>query len=222
MRPLLSDARLDRYLAHYLGREGQALRLYTWNHQISSAFWGPLGVLEVVVRNGIHRRLVERCRREDWWNDSRLYLCNAERNAIDSAIETVQRRGNPAPGPNDVVAATTFGLWVGLTGAGWPRDQVHSYETTLWQPRISRAFPHAAPVRRKQIHDELNRLRALRNRIAHHEPIFNAPHAQLRDMILAVTGYVHPDASAYIANHERITEVLASKRATVVDGSPGF
>jgi hypothetical protein len=127
----------------------------------------------VVVRNAIHKQLAARCRRDDWWTDTHLYLCHAERNALDSAIDTLKYRGNTNPNTDDIVAATTFGLWVGLTGAGRPRDRMFSYETTLWQPRLVKAFPHAGTVRRKQIHDELSRIRALRNRIAHHEPIFN-------------------------------------------------
>jgi hypothetical protein len=43
-----------------------------------------------------------------------------------------------------------------------------SYNRTLWRPCLKYAFINA---RRQRLHDELNHLRELRNRIAHHEPI---------------------------------------------------
>ncbi len=222
MHGLLSDARLSRYLDHYHGNERAALRLYTWNLRVASAFWGPLSILEVVVRNALHTQLSTRCRRDDWWEHDHLYLCSRERESIDSTLDTLKRRGMPEPTANDVVAATSFGLWVGLTGAGIPRDPIYSYETALWQPRLVKAFPNAHGVRRKQIHAHLRSLQILRNRIAHHEPIFNAPHAQLLGTIRQVVGYVHPDARAYIERHERVTEALSSKQAVIVDDEPGF
>ena len=43
---------------------------------------------------------------------------------------------------------------------------------TLWRPALRRVFPHRTPLTRIQAYQPLNALRKLRNRIAHHEPIF--------------------------------------------------
>lgn len=137
---LLSAARFDRYAARYDGRTDLAARLYAWNSEIASAFWGPVGCLEVFVRNALHDEL-RRGRRDDWWNDSAVHLLDRERRAVDDATRTLRRRGFTDPEPDQVVAATSFGFWVGLTDAGIPRDPIWSYETTLWQPRLVHAFP---------------------------------------------------------------------------------
>jgi len=219
---LLSEARLARYLDRYRGDRKLALRLYTWNLAVSSAFWGPIGVLEVVVRNAIHQQLVGRTSRGDWWNDTRLHLCRNESDSIDSAVSTLIRRGTAAPTSDQVVAATSFGLWTGLTGPGIARDPLLSYETTLWQPRLQRAFPFRGDRRRKYIHARLDDVRVLRNRIAHHEPIYRSPLQQLHDDILEIAGMIHPDARAYIQEHSRAQEVIDQIRIALTTGEIRF
>lgn len=119
---LLSAARFDRYTARYDGRTDLAARLYAWNSEIASAFWGPVGCLEVFVRNALHDEL-RRGRRDDWWNDSAVHLLDRERRAVDDATRTLRRRGFTDPEPDQVVAATSFGFWVGLTDAGIPETR---------------------------------------------------------------------------------------------------
>lgn len=219
---LLSEARLARYLDRYRGDRKLALRLYTWNLAVSSAFWGPIGVLEVVVRNATHQQLVDRTGRGDWWNDTRLHLCRNEADSISSAVSTLIRRGTPSPTSDQVVAATSFGLWTGLTGAGIARDPLLSYETTLWQPRLQHAFPYRGDRRRKYIHARLDDVRVLRNRIAHHEPIYRSPLQQLHDDILEIAEMIHPDARAYIQEHSRAQELIDQMQAALTTGEIRF
>lgn len=219
---LLSEARFARYVNRYNGDRTLARRLYTWNLAAASAFWGPIHVLEIAVRNALHDQLVERTGRGDWWADTHVYLCNNEREAIDSAIATLQRRGTADPSSDQVVAATSFGLWVGLTGEGIPRDRTLSYETTLWQPRLQNAFPHRENRRRKYIHAKLDAVRVLRNRIAHHEPIYRSPLQDLYDDILEIAAMVHPDARQFIESHSRAQEVIDHLQDAITTGEVKF
>lgn len=219
LEAIISPPRFGRYLARYGGNRTYAARLYGWNLSISSAFWEPICVLEVAVRNALHDQLVIGRKRDDWWNDPVLNLCNNERDAISSAIGTLISRGNATPSSDQVVAATSFGLWVGLTGEGVVRDTTLRYETTLWQPRLVKAFPKADGKRRKYIHAELNKIRVLRNRIAHHEPIYNSPLPALYDSILEVAGMVNPDAETFIRDSSRVAAVLAGHQQAITAGT---
>lgn len=222
MDELLSEARFARYLNRYDGNRRLAMRLYTWNLAACSALWGPINVLEIAVRNAIHNRLVERTGRGDWWSDTRIHLCWNERDAIDSAISTLKRRGTADPSADQVVAATSFGLWVGLTGAGVPRDPMLSYETTLWQPRLQHAFPHRGDRRRKYIHAKLDDVRILRNRIAHHEPIYRSPLQNIYDDILEIAAMIRPEARDFIAGHSRAQEVIDDYQKALTTGEIRF
>lgn len=215
---LLSAPRFERYSRRYAGRSDLAARLYAWNTELTTAFWGPVGCLEVFVRNAVHDSL-RRGRRDDWWNDPSVRLLDRERRAVDDAVRTLNRRGEPDPSLDRVVAATSFGLWVGLTDGGVPRDPLWSYETTLWQPRIVHAFPGLGHVRRKQLHRRLDEVRRFRNRLAHHEPIHEAPVEQIRDDLITIAGFIDPDAAALISGAHRIDAVLARKRTAVETGA---
>lgn len=219
---LLSEARFARYLARYKGDRKLALRLYTWNLAASAALWGPINILEIAVRNGIHDKMVERTGRGDWWADTHVHLCHNERDAIDSAVATLQRRGAQDPSSDQVVAATSFGLWVGLTGEGVPRDRLLSYETRLWQPRLQHAFPHRGHRRRKYIHARLNDVRVLRNRIAHHEPIYRSPLQKVYDDILEIAAMIHPDARCFIESHSRAQDVIDQYKDALTTGEIKF
>lgn len=219
---LIGPARLGTYLGVYQEREDLALRLYSWNTALSAALWGPLGALEIMVRNALHAQLVTRTGRPDWWVDVRLaaQLLERERTAIDDAVTTAARRTDRASA-DDVVAASSFGLWVGLLSDGIPRHPLHSYETALWQPRLRRAFPHYAGGR-KRLHAELDSIRRIRNRVAHHEPIFRSNLVLLGDTIARVAGYIHPGGEAFIRGSERLTAVLDAKRRFIADGDTSF
>lgn len=222
LRTLIGDARFTTYLSAYGGREDLALRLYAWNSALSAALWGPLGVVEIGVRNAIHLQLVERTGRPDWWRDQRMWnlLLDRQRGEVTAAIDTASRRIED-PTADDVVAASNFGLWVGLLSAGIPRDPLHSYETVLWQPRLRRAFPRYAGGRR-QLHGELDGLRKLRNRIAHHEPIFRINAGFAIETTARVAGYLDADAELYIRANERVNEVLDAKRSYIIGGDTHF
>ena len=222
LRNVLGDARFSTYLSMYSGREDLALRLYSWNAALSAALWGPLGVIEVGVRNAIDRQLVTRAKRADWWEDHQLWavLLDRQRNEVNAAIGNAARV-SPVYSADDVVAASNFGLWVGLLSAGIPRDPLHSYETSLWQPTLKRAFPNYSGGRR-QLHGELDAIRKLRNRVAHHEPIFRSNLVLAIDAIARVSGYLDADAEAYIRQSERVTEILALKREYIADGKTSF
>ncbi|MCJ1712726.1 hypothetical protein [Curtobacterium sp. VKM Ac-2922] len=118
-----------------------------------------------------------------------------------------------------MVAATSFGFWVGLTDAGTPRHPRLSYETTLWQPRMVHAFPWLRGVRRKQLHHRLDEVRRFRNRLAHHEPIVRAPLERIRDDVLEIAGFVHPEAERFIRGASRIDDVLARRSHVLENGN---
>jgi len=215
---LVSAPRFERYQQRYAGRSDLAVRLYAWNIELTTAFWGPVGCLEVFLRNAVHDAL-RHGRRDDWWNEPAVRLLVRERRAIDAAIRTLRDRGDPYPAPDRVVAATSLGLWVGLTDAGVPRDPLWSYETSIWQPRVVHAFPGLGRVRRKQLHRRLDDVRRFRNRLAHHEPIHTAPLELIRDDIIAIAGFIDPQAAALIDGAHRIDQVLLRKRAAVETGA---
>lgn len=218
IREALSADRMNGYRKCLPGPDAGlcALRLYVWNIEVSAAMFGPLHVLEVVMRNGMHQRLQVLFQRADWWNAPQVNLHGTAGRMLDKAKERAERNKPGRYVAADVVPELTFGFWVGLLGRG------NDYETRLWRPALSKAFP-GFRGRRTVLHHDLEYLRTFRNRIMHHEPIhyrhLEADHATL----LRVIGQVSPEVADCIRKFDRVPEVLA-KRSAVERGDlpPSF
>ena len=205
-----SPERMSTYLRAARGDREKAIHLYTWNTAISAAFYGPLQGLEVALRNAVHRQLAG-CYGAAWYDNSAAGFDMGCLVRIANAKTEVARAGHSV-GPPRVVAALSFGFWISLLGSGGridPRRKA-DYEKTLWRPALRGAFPHCRILRRKQAHNPLNGLRTLRNRIAHHEPIFARRLMEDHERILDVTGWISPGTRTWIERHSRVVTLLDS------------
>ena len=204
-----SSERLGTYLKAAGGDRAKALQLYTWNTAISAAFYGPLQGLEVALRNAMHHRL-SKCYGAAWYDHPTTGLDAVGLDRL-AAAKTEAARTGQAPGPPQIVAALSFGFWISLLGPGGrvgPTGRKANYEMTLWRPALRRGFPHRSPLTRKQAHRPLNDLRKLRNRIAHHEPIFARNLLEDHQRILEVTGWISPSVRSWIEGHSRVAVLL--------------
>lgn len=202
--PLIGGPRLARYRERYRGDESLALKQYTWNLAVSSALWSPIAVFEVVLRNALHDRLREAVDQEDWWNSDRVHLCDSESGKITEALEKLSREGNYEPSADDIVAATSLGLWVGLLTAGINRDPRLGYQYRMWEPRLKSAFPHRREKGRREIWGLANDVRKIRNRIAHHEPIWHQNVELVLEKLEGILACIDPAAAEYVRDCERV------------------
>jgi hypothetical protein len=202
----LSPERLSTYLAAAGNDPAGALRLYVWNTRISAALYGPLQALEIIIRNAFHREL-SAVYGPAWYDNPRLPLTPMAHARVAEAKETVRRTGRP-PDPGRIIAELSFGFWERLLTHGPPGR--FNYEMTLWRPALHRAFPNSRR-RRVDTHRPLPGLRDLRNRIAHHEPIFSRDLATDHQTILDVIGWICTDTRAWVVHHSEVPAVLAER-----------
>lgn len=111
----------------------------------------------------------------------------------------------PRPHEGRVVAELTFGFWRYLL--------IARYEHSLWNPAIRAKFSALGHLSgtdsRRQVYDRVENLNYLRNRVAHHEPIYEpfvmpngnriGPQDVLTDAIEAIS-WANPKAATWIAN----------------------
>lgn len=207
---VIGSDRFGTYLAATAGDIAQAVRLYAWNVEVSAAFWGPLQVLEVALRNALHVRMEALFGRADWWNAPNVALQHAQREQVAKAVDTLTRR-KPGFGPGHVVAELTFGFWSGLLGRG------NGYEHRFWIPALRHAFPGYTGSR-PALQSRTESLRLFRNRIAHHEPIFGRHLAADHDSMLLLAGWLEPDVRRWIDDHSRVPGTLARRDRCVSVG----
>lgn len=204
----LSPERMATYVTHAAGDRQKAVRVYTWNTAVSAAFYGPLQGLEVALRNAMHRELSARYG-TDWYDNPAAGLDLGTTTRVSAARADLRRDGYPDDPPH-IVAALSFGFWVALLGPGG-RLQGYgkaNYDMTIWRAGVFRAFP-CARLSRKAAHAPLDYLRTFRNRIAHHEPIFDRHLAADYASLLQVAGWISVETQDWIVHHSRVPRVLA-------------
>ncbi len=203
----LSRERLNTYLIATRGDPEKAIRLYVWNTDISAAFYGPLQTLEITLRNAMHGRLAERYG-PAWYNNPSAGL---DKGALDRIEDARSKLAHSGDGNGPFVAKLLFGFWVSLIGPSgrMPAGRKANYQRTLWRPALRQAFPYREKLTRKQAHGPLNDLRTLRNRIAHHEPIFSRDLAKDHERILDAIRWMSPETAVWIECHSGVFDLLA-------------
>jgi hypothetical protein len=203
LREVMSPERLAPYQQACRGDLIEALRLYAWNVEISAAFHGPLGCLEVALRNAMHRQLALHFVRDDWWSAPQVSLHWVAQRKIEEARQEISRRHRVVT-PGRMVAELSLGFWVSLLGSGV------DYETRLWRPALHHAFP-GYHGRRTPLHREFDYMRSFRNRIAHHEPIYRRHLEADHKTLLELIGYLSTDLAAWVRRHDRVPAVLSCR-----------
>ncbi|MFI0212661.1 hypothetical protein ACH4OV_28925 [Streptomyces diastaticus] len=203
---LISPDRLKPYLTACTGDSTAALALYRWNSDLAAAFLEPLGRLEIMLRNALDARLVDRQQRRghttEWYIDRQVPLGGKARSDIAQAQERAERGGTGTTPRGKVIAELSFGFWRFLLA--------RQYKTSLW-PDLAGAFPHAPNRALITVENPVKRLHQFRNRIAHHEGIWHLPLKACRDDIQTVLAFIEPAAATWVADGSRINDVLARR-----------
>lgn len=163
----LSAPRLARYLNDSNHDLDQALSLYHWNAQLSQAMYLPLQIWEVTLRNKLNAFLIWKYG-VSWPHDARLrtVLPSEETRRLNKTILDNTKPGSSAQVPTDVIVADlSAGFWVGLLG---PKCDI----AFGWHKHLGRVFPHDLTLVRKDVFEMCGDVLRLRNRVAHHEPIY--------------------------------------------------
>jgi hypothetical protein len=183
-----------------------ALALYSWNAQVSAALMTPLHICEVVVRNAVAEAL-ESVYGSRWpW---------------EPVFEQSLPQGGGYNARRDLIATRTKEEKTGkvipeLKFVFWQKMFTGRFDGRLWNPHMRTVLPHLDPTMtvqqlRKLIHDELEQLRGLRNRIAHHEPIFKrnlaADFQKAHDLI----AFRCPHTAAWMQANQQVTQFIGAK-----------
>ncbi len=168
---LLSVERMTTFHRISAVQGASALELYVLDVELSSAFMADLALTEVVLRNSMNDQLSAHFG-ADWYRRDDLFD-ERSRTAIKRAWKDGKCTDEAPPGK--LVAQLTLGFWVGLLDSGGradnpPHDRKRSYDNLLWRPCLRHAFPNGTGKRSDQ-HTLAKRVQALRNRVAHHEPV---------------------------------------------------
>ena len=201
----LSSNRLEPYLNQSAQPDmDMALATYLWNLALCESLYPSMHGIEVSLRNSIHDTASSHFGNEFWFT---RHLVGREKETIDKIGYDFSRRNIEAT-PGRYVSECNFGFWVSLFKS--------EYEHKFWRVMTGDVFPHA-PRRsrtRSTIRRRLERIRRLRNRIFHFEPIWRLSDlGQQHSDILETIGWINP-------TFREMTE-LVDRFAQVFEDGPG-
>ncbi|MFG2047858.1 Abi family protein [Micromonospora sp. NPDC048935] len=205
-----SPERLGPYQAAVGGDLDKAVALYEWNAKMSGIFWITLGHVEVLIRNAMHQQLTNWSTRQHqesrWYLDPGNVFDPRRLKEIAEARRRATRDGRQET-PGRVVAELNFGFWRYLL--------ISSYDRSLW-PHLRNAWP--SKLLRREVQEPLTELHEFRNRLAHHEPIYNRPIKELHAKALNLASWTCPDTAAWITSRCEVLAALAARPWT--SGTP--
>ncbi len=172
MQNTLSKQRLSSYQIAGESNLENAISRYKWNIKLSQSLYPSLSLVEVALRNHLDMGLSVKFG-NDWINNS--FLSNYHSNQIKEIKESLFKNKS-AINKEDIIAGLTFGFWTSLFYG--------NYRNIYADGKILKtAFPLIPNFYRDR--ERLNKLcesiKNLRNRVFHHEPIYN-----IRDLLQKV------------------------------------
>ncbi len=198
-RRAVSHSRLEPYINHSPnGDAAQAFGTYLWNLTLCESLYPALQGIEVALRNNLHDAACEEFGDEFWFKSQ---LIGYEKKQIEEIGEKFAKLKVQAT-PGRYIAECNFGFWENLFNS--------NYEQILWRKLLRAVFPHA-PLhlrKRKAIRSRLDRIRRLRNRVFHYEPIWHWQSLpEQHRLILETIGWISPAMLAMTRLLDRFSSV---------------
>lgn len=215
-RPI-SRVRLENYRNG--GSDLDMVVNYFHNLKLSEALYPSLQAFEVALRNSIHLTLTQHFQNPYWFATPRLFpppKPPATESWQERALRDARNRLTEARKPHDadrIVAELNFGFWHSMFNS--------PFERKLWRPNqsflVGQVFPQASRRQRnrQRVWDRIDRIRIIRNRVMHYEPIWNR--ARLKEdheFVLATLKWISPDMHESIAMCDRFPVVHVSRATT--------
>ncbi|MCA1409731.1 Abi family protein [Bradyrhizobium sp. NBAIM20] len=208
---VLSTPRFQTFLGARNNNVLKALQLYHWNAQVSAAFLYPLHVFEICLRNAVANAAESAYLTPDWpWStafETSLPTTHSMQRFSPRRELVATRDWQPRPQQTTgkVIAELKFAFWVSMyTGR---------HDGRLWNQYLRREYPNlpqgmTIAAAREKIRNAADKIRDLRNRIAHHEPIFSRNLKDEYDQIAEIVGYRCGHTSAWMKRTQDVMWLL--------------
>ena len=203
LEQIISENRLGTYLRATSFDPARALALYAWNMKISSSFMPLFSAAEICLRNRISSKLVHQYG-QHWWNSKYfLELAGPEtKGKIKRAENSVLQNGHQ-PDNGRMVAELTFGFWDNML--------LPKYASDIWTP-LHACFPDLpSHLDLTGLREKCGRVKDLRNRISHHEPIFGRDISQDYSSCLEFISWLSKAKAEWIKPHCSVMVLMRQK-----------
>lgn len=187
MQRLLSADRLSGYITKYATQKcNDPINLYVWNMNLSESLYPLLQTIEIGLRNSINETITDKFGDPFWLIGTDILEPREVRKVHDCRELLLLRSGKATIGK--IIAELSFGFWTSLLDV--------RYEKKLWHKIIKQTFPYLPRnvCTRMHISKRFSKIRILRNRIFHFEPVWHwSDLMQQHDDIVEAIMWLNPD-----------------------------
>ncbi len=218
----VSSLRLESYRPPG-GTDLEMLVNYLWNLELNEALFPSLHAVEVSFRNSIHAVASSHYGTEFWFDEQGVLMTGQQKSIAKARAKLTDNQKPHTAGR--IVAALSFGLWVSLLNRPYerqvgnsPADRLYWHDQNNQPGLLLAAFPHLTNRYRTRgmVESRFKQIVELRNRVAHHEPIWARSHLKREhDLILNAIAWVSPQMRDTIALCDRFPDVLRTGRSSV-------
>lgn len=230
LRNALSDERLRAYATPQDVDEFDAVARYFWNLSLTLAIQPALHALEITFRNHLFSRsttlIGDRYKKfkevSCWLDADPTPLEEKEAESVEHAKRELRMSRRPRT-PGRLVSKLGFGFWVSLCKR--PYEQGRASGPALWPGLLAtNAFPHlpAATRSRQFVFESFDALRGLRNRVSHHEPIWDHDLAKAHDRIIGALGWMNQGLAEAVKQASPLVEVVTNGPAAFRSQATSF
>jgi hypothetical protein len=212
--------RMDAFTEKASDPDWLRLSRYCYNLAMAEAFYPALHMLEVTLRNVVYNAVAAAYPTKpgegidlDCWLDRRAPLLHSEATRLVSDAKEAIRRDRRTLEIGRLIAELKFGFWTMLFSGYY--GAVSEADPRFWPLLLPKVFP-SMPEKdrtRSSIADLLHKARALRNRLFHHEPIWQRKvYRDYRD-ITRLIEWMNPAAAALTEKVSRFAQVEGKGKA---------
>jgi hypothetical protein len=208
LNSVFSTKRLSTYLVE-TNSSDQVLTKYNSNIMLSEAMIPTLHYLEICLRNRINQ-VLRRHYSSSWLMapSNPQLISEKDVKKINEIISKIERGNKIEVAHDDVVAQMTFGFWSSFFH--------RKYDPLIWHRKdtFKIVFPNLSRIHRKRsyVEDRIIKIKMLRNRIAHHEPVWNLKTSilDINSMCYELIEAISYDAINMLKMIDRFPKVYAS------------
>ncbi|MEO4174596.1 Abi family protein [Acinetobacter pittii] len=183
----ISTVRLDTYKNQFnLDNPSDTYAAYCWGEAVSGSIFKIISVIEILLRNSIHNSLKPALGKKWMIDEQKIKLTDHQKDKIDNILyekkdgRRTDTRVEPTPNENTIISKLSFGFWSHfldiklLDGKSWD----------MYLPDIFSNYSYVGRYKGRQfwkdrdkkniyaLKDRLRDINEIRNRIAHHEPVW--------------------------------------------------
>lgn len=203
----LSKSRFLTYRNAIIAASGRddlqkAVELYQWNADLSSRFFFPLHIYEVMLRNAISEAISLRYGQD--WPINTVFVNSLNKQDKNTLLGAI---GSNYVGVGKLLPELKFVFFENML--------TKRHDGRIWNAHIHNIFPYAPTMSVTQLRSKLKsscyKIRKFRNRCGHHEPIFNNQNLNdIYPLIVDSIKWRNNNTYLWLNRNEKVTPLLSS------------